>query len=214
MTSVQSNTYTYAYRSADSTHAWLDGALIDVIARLPVKTILDMGCGNGHFAGVLASRGHQVVGCDPEESAIRLAREHVPQARFHQLGVYDDPALAMGQEHVDMVLASEVIEHLMLPRHLPRFASKVLPQGGYLVVSTPYYGSYIKNLLCSLANKWDDQFTALWDGGHIKFWSLKTLDKLLSSEGFDIVDHVLVNRASPWLRWFWPNNIIVVARKR
>ena len=30
----------------------------------------------------------------------------------------------------------------------------------------------------------DQHFTALWDNGHIKFWSIKTLTKLLSEAGF------------------------------
>ena len=55
------------------------------------------------------------------------------------------------------------------------------------MVSTPYHG-YWKNLLLSVAGKWDSHHTALWDGGHIKFWSRSTLTKLLEANGFDVVD--------------------------
>lgn len=213
MTQAKANTYTYSYHRATSTHQWLDERLMPVIQALPGKQLLDVGCGNGSFAKLLCEQGYDVVGCDPEESAIKMARVAAHSTRFHVLGVYDDPQ-ALGRAGFDIVLVSEVIEHLFLPRKLPRFASAVIKENGYLVISTPYYGSYIKNLMCSIFNKWDDQFTALWDGGHIKFWSLKTLRKLMNSEGFEVVDYKLVNRRSRWLDWLWPNNIILVARKK
>jgi len=49
-----------------------------------------------------------------------------------------------------------------------------------LILTTPYYGHYIKNLICSICNLWDYQFTTDWYGGHIKFWSLKSLTNLLN----------------------------------
>lgn len=36
----------------------------------------------------------------------------------------------------------------------------------------------------ALAGKMDNHFTALWDNGHIKFWSMKTLSTLLEEAGF------------------------------
>lgn len=59
-------------------------------------------------------------------------------------------------------------------------------RGGEIIISTPYHG-YLKNLVISLLNGWDKHFTALWDGGHIKFWSRKTLTQLLEEFGFEIV---------------------------
>jgi hypothetical protein len=39
-------------------------------------------------------------------------------------------------------------------------------------VSTPYHG-YHKNLGLALSGKMDAHFTALWEGGHIKFFSIR-----------------------------------------
>ena len=56
-----------------------------------------------------------------------------------------------------------------------------------MIISTPYHG-YIKNLALAVTGKLDDHFTALWDGGHIKFWSVKTLSRLLEEHGFLVVE--------------------------
>jgi 2-polyprenyl-6-hydroxyphenyl methylase/3-demethylubiquinone-9 3-methyltransferase len=58
--------------------------------------------------------------------------------------------------------------------------------GGRVVLSTPSYG-YLKNLALALSGWMDQHFTALWDGGDIKFWSVKTLSLLLEKAGFENV---------------------------
>ncbi len=56
--------------------------------------------------------------------------------------------------------------------------------GGIAVISTPYH-SYWKNLVLAITGKMDSHFTALWDHGHIKFWSVNTFTKLLSGQGLN-----------------------------
>jgi 2-polyprenyl-6-hydroxyphenyl methylase/3-demethylubiquinone-9 3-methyltransferase len=75
------------------------------------------------------------------------------------------------------------------------------------MISTPYHG-YFKNLALAISNKLDDHFTALWHGGHIKFWSRRTLTKLLTDNGFRVVGFSGIGRA-PFL---W-KSMVIVARK-
>ncbi|MBL4901134.1 MAG: methyltransferase domain-containing protein, partial [Desulfocapsa sp.] len=77
-----------------------------------------------------------------------------------------------------MVISSEVVEHIYDPRLYANNISKLLKPSGILLISTPYHG-YLKNIALALAGAWDKHFTALWDGGHIKFWSYCTLKELL-----------------------------------
>jgi 2-polyprenyl-3-methyl-5-hydroxy-6-metoxy-1,4-benzoquinol methylase len=212
MNQTNPNEFTYEYRDAASSHVWLDEQVLPIIKKLKVTRVLDVGCGNGNLSGQLVKLGFEVVGCDPEESAIEIARRTVPDGNFHMVGVYDNPA-CLGEHSFDIVVATEVLEHLFLPRKLVHFAGQTLKPNGWLLITTPFYGSYLKNFLCSLFDKWDDQFTALWDGGHIKFWSFKTLRALLNEAGFELIEYKLVNRRSRWLARIWPNNIILLARK-
>jgi len=148
-----------------------------------------------------------VIGCDPSEEAIAWARRVHPHIAFHLLGAYDEPA-ALGGAGFDAVVSTEVIEHLFLPRSLPRFAYRVLRGNGYLVLSTPYHG-YLKNLALSVIGKWDGHFSPLWDGGHIKFWSQATLAQLLSEEGFTVTEFIGRGR----LPYLW-KSMILICQKR
>ena len=60
-------------------------------------------------------------------------------------------------------------------------AKYCLKPEGKFILTTPYHG-YLKNLALAVSGKMDDHFTALWDGGHIKFFSVSTLSKLLEAE--------------------------------
>ena len=78
----------------------------------------------------------------------------------------------------------EVIEHLYSPRTFAAFVRSILEAngGGRFILTTPYHG-YLKNLSIALAGKADRHYSALWEGGHIKFWSRRTLAILLREPG-------------------------------
>jgi 2-polyprenyl-3-methyl-5-hydroxy-6-metoxy-1,4-benzoquinol methylase len=172
-----------------------------------VKSLLDIGCGNGTLARDIAARGVAVVGMDPSESGIEEARKNCPTGKFYHLGIYDDPG-EIAEKEFDMAVSSEVIEHVFYPRELPRFASKKLRSRGLLLLTTPYHG-YLKNLAIAALGKWDHHHMVFWDGGHIKFWSRATLTRLLEEEGFEVIGFDGCGRA-PYL---W-ESMILVGRKK
>jgi 2-polyprenyl-3-methyl-5-hydroxy-6-metoxy-1,4-benzoquinol methylase len=197
----------YHHDSAEPPHtaAYLTPIIVGWCRRIGAQRILDLGCGNGALCGHLSSEGFEVTGCDPSEEGIALARRAYPHIPFYHLGAYDGPA-PLGTDF-DVVVSTEVIEHLFLPRSLPRFASGVLRSNGHLILSTPYHG-YLKNLLLSLSGRWDRHFSPLWDGGHIKFWSRTTLADLLSDEGFTVAAFAGAGR----LPYLW-KSMILLCRK-
>ena len=196
----------YGPAQAPHTEAYLWGHIIKVCVALHARRIVDIGCGNGALCRKLADRGYEVVGCDPDAEGLRLAKDAAPQLVFHELGVDDDPS-PIGNDSFDVAIATEVIEHLVRPFNLPRFAKQLLRTGGHLIISTPYHG-YLKNLVLALSNKWDAHLNPFWDSGHIKFWSYKTLSQLLNESGFRIVRFIGAGR----LPFLW-KSMIVVAQK-
>jgi hypothetical protein len=72
----------------------------------------------------------------------------------------------------------------------------------------PYHG-YWKNLALALTGQMDAHFTALWDHGHIKFWSIRTITQLLTEAGFRIIQIQRIGRISPLAKTM----MIVVQRR-
>jgi 2-polyprenyl-3-methyl-5-hydroxy-6-metoxy-1,4-benzoquinol methylase len=147
--------------------------------------VLDLGCGNGAIALALIAAGYDVYGVDASESGIAIANAEAP-GRFFVLDVSSGqlPAELAGKFFV-AVISTEVIEHLYDPRAFIAFARQILANGGEFIVSTPYHG-YLKNLALAVTGKLDAHFTVLWDGGHIKFFSRDTLERMLRENGFEV----------------------------
>lgn len=181
----------------------LTKAFLKVVSRLEsVERICDLGCGNGYMTGALANLGYEVVGVDASETGIKIAREAYPQARFIQSLIDDELCSKSDLGKFDLVLSSDVIEHLYRPSDLIETARSLLHPNGQLLVGTPYHG-YLKNLALSVTGKMDSHFTVLSDGGHIKFFSIETLSRLLNEHGFSELKFTFYGRA-PWL---WKNMI-------
>ncbi|MGA7273476.1 MAG: class I SAM-dependent methyltransferase [Candidatus Udaeobacter sp.] len=200
--------YHYGSGEAPHTEAYLWKHIIRLSAELNAQRLVDIGCGNGALCRELATRGYEVVGCEPSAQGVHFARSSAPELVFHRIGVDDDPT-CVGDESFDVAIATEVIEHLVRPRDLLRFARQLLRGGGYLIISTPYHG-YLKNLGLALTNKWDAHLSPFWDGGHIKFWSRKTLSQLLNDAGFRVVRFIGAGR----LPLLWKSMIIVAQKPR
>lgn len=99
------------------------------------------------------------------------------------------------------------MEHVYAPRRWAAAAFSALKPGGVLISSTPSHG-YLKNLTLAAIGKLDAHFTALWDGGHIKFWSRRTLTALLQEAGLELV---AFRGAGRW-PWLW-KSMLIAARK-
>jgi 2-polyprenyl-6-hydroxyphenyl methylase/3-demethylubiquinone-9 3-methyltransferase len=106
------------------------------------------------------------------------------------------------------VLSLEVVEHVYFPRKYASTLFSLVEPGGVAIISTPYH-SYMKNLALALSGKMDAHFTALWDNGHIKFWSKRTLTSLLEEAGFVDIEFVLAGRIAPLAK-----SMIAIARRK
>jgi 2-polyprenyl-6-hydroxyphenyl methylase/3-demethylubiquinone-9 3-methyltransferase len=169
--------------------------------------VLDLGCGNGALAEQLQAWGYSVVGVDPSASGIAAASLRIGSIPFHQASADPDQLAQLQLPAFDVVVSTEVVEHVYAPRRWAAAAFSALKPGGLLICSTPYHG-YLKNLALAASGKLDAHFTALWDGGHIKFWSQRSLTALLQEAGFQVV---AFRGAGRW-PWLW-KSMLLAARK-
>lgn len=184
---AESTGYRWADAQLGCSHDYLLPTLLPELARLHAGVaaggarLFDLGCGNGSVAQVMSDLGWDVTGVDPSAEGIAQARAHYPALKLYDGSAYDKLAARYGRYPV--VISLEVVEHVYAPRDYAATLFDLLEPGGTAVISTPYHG-YWKNLAMALSGKLDKHFTALWDHGHIKFWSIKTLTRLLTEAGF------------------------------
>jgi 2-polyprenyl-3-methyl-5-hydroxy-6-metoxy-1,4-benzoquinol methylase len=97
--------------------AYLSRPIIDLLNRFGATGVLDPGCGNGAFTGLLAAEGFSVQGCDASSSGLQIAQASFPGIPFfhHNLS---NALPECHRNQYDAVVSLEVIEHLLLPRTL------------------------------------------------------------------------------------------------
>jgi SAM-dependent methyltransferase len=185
--------FNFCDSSLGCAHVFLLPAVLNILKKIDTKKlrIFDLGCGNGSVANALSKLGYEVIGVDPSVDGIQRAKKSFPHIKLEYGSSYDNLKKKYGQFPV--LISLEVIEHVYAPRKHIHCIYSLLQPGGIGIISTPYH-SYLKNLFLSLAGKMDDHFTALWDDGHIKFWSIKTLTKLLKESGFKDIHFLRVGR--------------------
>jgi 2-polyprenyl-6-hydroxyphenyl methylase/3-demethylubiquinone-9 3-methyltransferase len=203
----------YQYSDAKHTcaHSYLLPAVLAELKRLHASNgnadarLFDLGCGNGSVAAAVAADGCKVSGVDPSSEGIAEAKEAYPHLHLEEGSAYDDLVAIYGRFPV--VISLEVVEHVYAPRDYARTLFDLVEPGGTAIISTPYHG-YLKNLAMAVTGKMDSHFTALWDHGHIKFWSIPTLTTLLLEAGFSDIQFLRVGRIPPLAK-----SMIAIAHK-
>ena len=99
------------------------------------QTLLDAGCGTGGFLRWAAGTGafERLIGFDPSEEAIGLARERVPTA---ELSVGGASAIAQPDATADIVVCNDVLQHIHddeLESSMAELVRVVRPGGAILV---------------------------------------------------------------------------------
>lgn len=105
-----------------------------VRAQLPCAAFLDAGCGDGRYLRALESElPARVAGVDISERILQTARACVPRAELRQANL---ESLPFGDGDFDLVLSSQVIEHVLDAGAAAAELARVLRPGGVLVLST------------------------------------------------------------------------------
>ena len=101
-----------------------------------IHRILDLGCGTGRFSQGLATRfGAEVVGVDPSQKMLAIARGKPHEARVRYVEGRAE-AIPLEAESVDMVFTSMTFHHFTDRALAASECRRVLRPGGVLLVRT------------------------------------------------------------------------------
>lgn len=173
----------YADPAPMTTHPYVVHLVLQLAESFNPRRVLDIGCGKGVVLGQLGRRGCVTVGIDKNEERIALARRLHPGGRFEVMSADELVRERLGEQPFDLVISTEVVEHLSDPGALARGCFAALRPGGRAIVSTPYHG-WLKNVLIAATGRFDHHVDPLSPDGHVKFWSRRTLGRLLTTAGF------------------------------
>lgn len=158
--------------------------IIGLSGSLKGKKVLDIGCGNGRLGEELKKYGAIVHGCDISKSALEKAKTVLDKI------IYLDVEFANWTEvggNYDLIIVSELIEHLFQPAVFLNKIKKYLSNDGELIITTPNFLMWTLRLRM-LVGQFEYHKTGFWDESHIHFYTYNSLKKELSTNGFYITE--------------------------
>jgi 2-polyprenyl-3-methyl-5-hydroxy-6-metoxy-1,4-benzoquinol methylase len=145
--------------------------------------ILDVGCGNGRLLQGMVATGRELHGCDWIADAPAGVPMHYAQVDLNRSGLthYEDASF-------DLVLSSDVIEHLESPGAALREIARVLRPDGIAVISFPNSWNLLERVRYLLTGKFrrfrSERVSGAW--GHISFFTAEVLESLCDRARLDI----------------------------
>ena len=176
----------------------------------PSARILDIGCGAGANARAIIAKHPEVriQGVEPNERAAELARQGGVDV-FH--GMLHEWLATKPEGSFDGVVLSDVLEHIPDP---VSFLRELLAYEGVknatFVISVPNYAVWYNRVRTAMGS-FEYSWSGLYDRTHLRFFTRKSLEKLLAYLGLRAVKvrctPSIVQSAAPILRRFFDHDV-------
>lgn len=175
-----------AYELKASPHS-SHGVLMRWIEDRKAGRLLDVGCSDGRFGALARTRGgHHVVGVDvvKHEGVADNLDGFVETDLDH--GLPDEVG-----DGFDTMVAADVLEHTTEPSRLLRSMVDRLAPGGSILISVPNFAHWYPRLRV-VSGRFDYDQRGLLDRGHLRFFTRRSLERLIADSGLLVVRRAVV----------------------
>jgi methionine biosynthesis protein MetW len=145
--------------------------------------ILDVGCGTGSLTTIVTKgKNAEVCGIEPDDVRAGVARSRGIDVFC---GTLTEQYLST-RAPFDVILFADVLEHVPNPAALLRLAARGLKPNGIVLISVPNVAHWSTRLHL-LRGHFDYTDIGIRDATHLRWFTLRTIENLLRSEGFEVL---------------------------
>ena len=153
------------------------------------KTILDVGCASGHITGLIKKKfpNSNVTGTDVSKIFIDFAKIIYPNIKFYH---YDAHNLGFKDKSFNLIICTEVLEHVVNPKKVLEEIRRCLKDDGDLIVEMDS-GSIPFSIVWYLWKRFGPG--KVWRSAHLTHFNSDKLEKLILDSGFRIKQKIFIN---------------------
>lgn len=156
-------------------------------------SVLDVGCGNGNLLYQLRNRFKNLIGLEYSAHRLEQAKLNLSDITFRPvLGSAEDMS-DIDSDSIDCIVSADTIEHIPDVYQATAELYRVLRPGGKLIINTPNI-AFVKKRALLIFGRFPSTSQSneglgsdiLFDGGHLHYFTFRSLSILLQRAGFVI----------------------------
>lgn len=146
------------------------------------KKVLDYGCGAGTLSFYMSSKGISVVGVDISNDAVKMCKQNAAQFNLKNIDFINSGKIPRKIKRVkfDLIICSEVIEHVDADTKLIRGLAGLLKNNGSIIITTPSINAPLYRM--GLLNEFDKRV------GHLRRYSEEGLLRKIKLSGLKVIN--------------------------
>lgn len=148
-----------------------------LLKKMKSFTVLDVGCGVGTIAIYLAQICKSAVGIDVSERAVDIANQAKLLTGSKNVE-FSQTKLKQFARQFDLILCTEVVEHVPNSTQLIKLIFTNLRPKGWLLLTTPNRDNWLTRF--GYYRKFDQEV------GHLRRYSVAEISNLLNAQGFSL----------------------------
>jgi len=156
---------------------------VAIIGNKPGK-VFEIAFGEGFALNEFNRHGWQVCGID---FTLKGLKQYFPELvkNVHQGDAFTYmEELAKTGEKFDLIIANNVIEHVLEPEELIKLMRQLLTPNGWVRIVAPNDGSWLQNLIINNGYAKEDYYVCPPE--HLHYFTKEPLEKLISAYGLDV----------------------------
>lgn len=180
------------------------GKTFSLLDKFKNSRVLDVGCNTGYIGGWLRKKGNYVIGWDMIVADIAKAKKVLDEVEVVDLELDAWPKY---KEKFDLIIFSEVIEHLFSPEEVLKRLLVYLKSDGSILITTPNIMHIYWRIRFLLGKfEYKDESVSVINPGHLHLFTHKSLTKITRNVGLVVEkeNNVIYPRTVSFIWKLWP----------
>ena len=165
----------------------------EIAAFIPdsIKTILDIGCGQGAFLELVKKQTRaETWGIEVVPEIAENAKDKVDQIL---IGKIEEVIDSIPNAYFDCITFNDVLEHLLEPTEVLKLIKPKLTNEGIIIASIPNVRFFANLYELIIKKDWEYKDAGILDSTHLRFFTQKSMRRMFENAGYKLIRHEGIN---------------------
>lgn len=167
---------------------------LEMLPFIPAKAkkILELGCGEGMFGSYLRDKlGAEVCGIEIEKKFATKAKKNLDKV---YIGDAETIIKNLPAKSFDVIVANDVLEHMVDPYSVLKEAKRILKKDGVVVSSIPNMRNFHVWYALTRHKQWEYEESGILDRTHLRFFTERSIINMYERLGYEVLDQTGIHK--------------------